>query len=111
MPTECMNSPEVIHTLSSGWIFLLFALFLPFNGIVFVLDGLLIGAHDTRFLMWAMLIGALGIFVPVSWVSLHWELGLLGVWVGLTLLMAYRLATNLYRLLSKRWITAFPTRP
>ena len=104
------NSPEVIHTLSSGWIFLLFALFLPFNGIVFVLDGLLIGAHDTRFLMWAMLIGALGIFVPIAWISLHWDLGLIGVWVGLTLLMAYRLATNLYRLLSKRWISAFPVR-
>lgn len=104
------KSPQVIQTLSSGWIFLLLALFLPLNGIVFVLDGLLIGAHDTRFLMWAMLIGALGIFVPIAWISLQWDLGLLGVWVGLSLLMAYRLATNLFRFLSKRWISAFPVR-
>ncbi len=99
------NSQEIVLLLSSG-IFLLLALFQPLNGIVFVLDGFLIGAHDTRFLMWAMLIGALGIFVPISWISLQWGLGFLGVWAGLSLLMAYRLATNLYRLLSKRWVVA-----
>lgn len=102
------RSPEVIRTLSGGRIFLLLALSQPINGIVFVLDGFLIGAHDTRFLMWAMLIGSLGIFVPISWISLRWELGLLGIWAGLTLLMAYRLITNLYRLFSRRWLLVFP---
>ena len=48
------NSIDVKLLLGGGAI-LLVALFQPLNGIVFVLDGLLISTHDTRFLMWAML--------------------------------------------------------
>ena len=101
------QSPEVVEVLGVA-IFLLLALFQPLNGIVFTADGFLIGAHDTRFLMRAMLVGALGIFVPVAWISLKWELGLLGVWTGLSLLMTFRLATNLFRFFSRRWQAAFP---
>jgi len=103
------RSPEVVEVLGIA-IFILLALFQPVNGVVFASDGFLIGAHDTRYLMWAMLIGALGIFVPISWISLHWQLGLVGVWTGLSLLMAWRLATNLLRFRSKRWVTTFPVR-
>lgn len=103
------RSPEVVELLGVA-IFVLLALFQPVNGVVFASDGFLIGAHDTRFLMRAMLIGALGIFVPIAWISLQWDLGLLGVWCGLTLLMVWRLGTNLYRFTSKRWQAAFPGR-
>ena len=97
------KNPDVIQILSAE-IFPLLVLFQPLNGIVFVLDGVLIGAHDTRFLMWAMLIGSSIIFIPITWLSLQFGFGLLGVWVGLSLFMAYRLTTNLVRLLSRRWI-------
>jgi len=107
--TVFTRSPDVILVLSGG-IFFLLALAQPLNGIVFVLDGFLIGAHDTRFLMWAMLAGALGIFIPMAWISLHWELGLIGVWAGFTVFMGWRLLTNLYRFLSRRWVKAFPRR-
>ncbi len=96
------NSTEVKLLLSAGVIFLV-AVFQPLNGIVFVLDGLLIGARDTRFLMWAMLVGALGIFVPISWMSLHWGWGLMGIWTGVAALMAWRLVTLLYRFFSRKW--------
>lgn len=99
------KSPEVALILGGG-IFVLLAITQPVNGIVFVLDGFLIGAHDTRFLMKAMLIGAVGMFVPIGWASLHWNLGLPGVWTGLGLLMFFRVATNLYRFLGMRWSTA-----
>ena len=36
---------------------------MPFNGAVFALDGILIGAGDTRFLMWGMLAAA-AVYVP-----------------------------------------------
>jgi putative MATE family efflux protein len=101
------RSPEVVATLGVA-IFVLLALFQPVNGVVFASDGFLLGVHDTRYLMWAMLAGALGIFVPIAWLSLHYQWGLLGVWIGLSLLMAWRLATNLYRFFSKRWISGFP---
>ena len=96
------NSPDV-KLLLAGSVILLVALFQPLNGIVFVLDGLLIGAQDTRFLMWAMLIGALGIFVPISWMSLHWGWGLIGIWAGIGALMSWRLVTLLYRFVSRSW--------
>jgi putative MATE family efflux protein len=96
------NSTEVKLLLSAG-VILLVALFQPLNGIVFVLDGLLIGARDTRFLMWAMLVGALGIFVPISWMSLHWGWGLTGIWAGVGALMSWRLVTLVYRFFSRKW--------
>lgn len=101
------KSPEVMQVLGRG-VFLLLALFQPLNGIVFVLDGFLIGAHDTRFLMRAMLIGALGLFVPIAWISLQLDFSILGVWTGLSLLMAWRLGTNLLRFSSRRWTSALP---
>ena len=104
------RSPEVVEVLGIA-IFVLLALFQPLNGVVFVSDGFLIGAHDTRYLMWAMLIGALGIFVVISWSALHWQWGLPGVWTGLSLLMVWRFVTNLHRFLNRRWILAFPGKP
>lgn len=101
------NNADVILVLSGG-LFLILALFQPLNGIVFVLDGLLIGSYDTRYLMKAMLVGALAIFVPISWGALVWDLGLPGVWAGLGLLMLFRLGTNWHRFLSLRWAASFP---
>jgi Na+-driven multidrug efflux pump len=97
------NSTDVKLLLGAG-VILLVAVFQPLNGIVFVLDGLLIGARDTRFLMWAMLIGALGIFVPISWMSLHSGWGLIGIWAGVGALMSWRLLTLLYRFFSRKWL-------
>lgn len=102
------RSQEVEATLA-GTIFLLLALFQPVNGVVFASDGFLLGVNDTAYLMRAMLFGALGIFVPIAWLSLHEGWGLLGIWIGLSLLMAWRLATNLWRFLSQRWATRFST--
>ena len=101
------RSPEVVEILGVA-IFVLLALFQPVNGVVFASDGFLLGVHDTRYLMWAMLIGALGIFVPIAWLSLHLQWGLLGVWIGFSLLMAWRAASNLYRFFSKPWAGTFP---
>jgi Na+-driven multidrug efflux pump len=96
------NSPEVKLLLGAG-IILLVSLLQPLNGIVFVLDGFLIGARDTRFLMWAMLIGALGIFAPICWMALNWGWGLIGIWAGVGALMFWRLLTLLYRFFSRSW--------
>lgn len=95
---------------ATGAIFLLVVLFQPVNGIVFVLDGFLIGASDTRYLMRVMVIGALAIFVPISWLSLKFGWGLLGLWSGLTLFMVWRLATNTLRFFGRRWFLSFHDR-
>jgi Na+-driven multidrug efflux pump len=95
-------SPEVIVRLT-GNIMLLACFFQPLNGVVFVLDGLLIGARDTRYLKWAMLAGALAVFVPISWSSLRFSWGLIGIVSGVSALMVWRCATNVLRFFSRRW--------
>jgi putative MATE family efflux protein len=96
------RSAEIEATLA-GLIFFLLAVFQPVNGAVFASDGFLLGVNDTAYLMRAMLIGALGVFVPIAWLSLREGWGLPGVWIGLSLLMIWRLTTNLWRVFSLRW--------
>ncbi len=96
------ESPEVIAAIGGG-LFLLVALMQPLNGIVFVIDGLLIGARDTRFLMWAMLGGGCGVFIPISWLSLNYGWGLTGILIGLSALMVWRFGTNVYRFAGRQW--------
>lgn len=94
---------EVVRTEA----FLLLVAFQPVNGIAFALDGFLLGAHDTRFLMWAMLAGGLLLFVPLTGAAFYLELGLFGVWAGFSLFMAQRVGANVWRLFSRRWEGAF----
>ena len=47
---------------------------MPLNGAVFALDGILIGAGDTRFLMWGMLAAA-AVYVPIALLALDRRLG------------------------------------
>jgi putative MATE family efflux protein len=80
----------------------LFAAMMPLNGAVFALDGILIGAGDTRFLMWGMLAGA-AVYIPVALLTLANGWGILGVWFGLAALIAMRLATCGARFAGERW--------
>jgi putative MATE family efflux protein len=80
----------------------LFAALMPANGAVFALDGILIGAGDTRFLAWGM-VAAAAVYIPVALLALHQGWGILGVWCGLAGLIAMRLATCGGRFLSSRW--------
>jgi putative MATE family efflux protein len=80
----------------------LFAAMMPANGAVFALDGILIGAGDTRFLMWGML-SAAAVYVPVALLALHQHWGIFGVWSGLAGLIAVRLATCGARFAGPRW--------
>jgi putative MATE family efflux protein len=80
----------------------LFAAMMPLNGAVFALDGILIGAGDTRFLMWGML-AASAVYIPIALLSLTLHWGIFGVWCGLAALIAVRLATCGARFASQRW--------
>jgi putative MATE family efflux protein len=81
----------------------LFAALMPLNGAVFALDGILIGAGDTRFLMWGMLAAA-AVYVPVALLALNQGWGIVGVWWGLAGLIAVRALTCGLRFLGSRWV-------
>jgi putative MATE family efflux protein len=101
LPRAFTSDAEVVARAKEIWP--LFALMQPANGAVFALDGILIGAGDTRFLMYAMLAAALGVFVPIALLSLELDLGIVGVWVGLVGLIAARLVALSWRFSSRRW--------
>jgi putative MATE family efflux protein len=86
----------------AGEIWWIFVAMMPANGAVFALDGILIGAGDTRFLMWAMLAAA-AVYVPVALLALHEGWGIVGVWAGLAALIAVRLLTVGGRFTGGRW--------
>ena len=108
LPRAFTSDTEVIDEAKKVWP--LFALMQPANGAVFALDGILIGAGDTRFLMWGMLAASLGLYVPVALGSLALGLGIVGVWAGLLGLIAVRLATCGWRFRGRRWAIVGPRR-
>ena len=59
IPRAFTSDEAVIAQAHEIW--WIFALLMPANGAVFALDGILIGAGDTRFLMWGMLVGRRGL--------------------------------------------------
>lgn len=80
-----------------------FVAMLPLAGVVFALDGVLIGAGDIRYLRNLTIIAALGGFLPAIWLAYGLDLGLGGIWAGLTFFVVLRLAALLLRLRSGRW--------
>ena len=100
IPRAFTSDPEVIGQAREIW--WIFALLMPANGAVFALDGILIGAGDTRYLMWGMLAAACA-YVPVALLALDRGWGIRGVWFGLAALIAVRLATCGARFAGSRW--------
>ena len=101
LPRAFTSDPAVIERAKEVWP--LFALMQPANGAVFALDGILIGAGDTRFLMWGMLAASFGAFAPISLLALGLDWGIVGVWAGLLALIAVRLVTCSVRFAGRRW--------
>lgn len=81
----------------------------PISGIVFVLDGVLMGAGDGPYLAWAML-ATLAVFAPVALLVPVLGGGLTALWWAMTLMMAVRMLTLWLRARSGRWIVTGATR-
>ena len=73
------------------------------NGIAFVLDGVLMGASDFRFLKWLMVVSLAG-FLPAAAVVLAWRTpGIVGLWSALVVWMLVRVAGSVRRFSSDGW--------
>ncbi len=75
----------------------------PLGGAVFVLDGILIGAGDVRYLALAMA-GATLCFVPCALLVLATGAGLIALWSALFVFMFARLFGMGRRYLSDEWL-------
>lgn len=101
------SDPAVKDTLLPA--LLVVAVSQPIAGVVFVLDGVLMGAGDGRYLAWAMLL-TLAVFAPVALLVPSLGGGLTALWWAMTLMMAVRLVTLWLRTRSGRWIVTGATR-
>jgi putative MATE family efflux protein len=88
---------------------LVVALSQPICGIVFVLDGVLMGAGDGPYLAWAMVL-TLAVFTPVALLVPTLGGGLTALWGAMTLMMTVRMLTLWIRARSGRWIITGATR-
>lgn len=101
IPRLFTDDENVLATMASPW-WILVALIL-IGGVVFALDGVLLGASDAAFLRNISLGAALCGFLPGVWVALALDAGLTGVWLGLAAFILLRLVGALWRFRSMKW--------
>ncbi|HEX5143842.1 MAG TPA: MATE family efflux transporter [Mycobacterium sp.] len=103
LPALFTHDRAVLDTIGVPWWFLVAQL--PIAGIVFALDGVLLGAGDAAFMRNATLASAVLGFLPLVWLSLAFGWGLAGIWAGLSTFIVLRLVFVGARALSGRWVT------
>jgi putative MATE family efflux protein len=101
-PSVFTADRSVLDAIGVPWWFMVAQL--PMAGIVFALDGVLLGAGDAKFMRNATLISALLGFLPLIWLSLIFGWGLVGIWSGLSTFMVLRLIFVGWRAFSGRWL-------
>jgi Na+-driven multidrug efflux pump len=79
------------------------AVFQPVCGVVFALDGVLIGAGDGRYLAWAG-VATLVVFLPLAGVVLAADAGLVALWWAFNGFLLARLVTLVVRWRGEAWL-------
>ncbi|MBF6065327.1 MATE family efflux transporter [Nocardia terpenica] len=101
IPALFTGDPHVLDRMHAVWWF--FVLLFPTGGVVFALDGVLLGAGDAAYLRNITMGSALLGFLPLIWLSLAFGWGIAGIWSGLAAFMVLRLVGVGARALSGRW--------
>jgi len=102
LPGLFSNAPDVLAAIDSIFVFI--AIMQIPNALLFVLDGLLIGASDMGFLRNSMIsLGLFGAFC--AWGGGHWFGDLRGVWIGISVFMVARTLVMAWRWFKKGWQT------
>jgi len=82
---------------------LVVALLQPVAAVVFVLDGVLIGAGDAGYLALAMLVATFGVYLPAALAVAVTDAGFLWLWGALALWMLARFVGMVARYRTDRW--------
>ncbi|KAA8884881.1 MATE family efflux transporter [Nocardia colli] len=101
IPRLFTDDPAVLDRTHVTWWF--FVCIIPVAGVVFALDGVLLGAGDAAYLRTTTLGSALLGFLPAIWLSLAFDWGIAGIWSGLVAFMVLRLVAVSWRAWSGRW--------
>jgi putative MATE family efflux protein len=104
LPPLFTADPAVLGREHVVWWFL--AAMQPLAGVVFALDGVLMGAGDVGYLRTVTIAAAVAGFLPLSLLAGPLDWGLAGIWTGLTLFIVLRLVAVLLRVVGDRWLGA-----
>jgi putative MATE family efflux protein len=102
------DDAEVAALMSAA--LLVLALLQPLSGVVFALDGVLIGAGDTRWLAWAQ-VSVLFAFLPAAWLVLRFSWGIEGLWWALGWFLLLRAVLVVWRARGSSWLVTGAVRP
>ncbi|MFI5954577.1 MATE family efflux transporter [Cryptosporangium sp. NPDC051539] len=102
VPGVFTDDPAVRSQLGVLWPFLVGMV--PVGGVVFALDGVLLGAGDNAYIRNVTVGSALLGFVPVTLAAAYYGWGLTGVWAGLAVFVAVRFVGMVWRTWSGRWL-------
>jgi putative MATE family efflux protein len=94
------SDPAVLEIVT--FLLLLVALLQPLSGVVFTLDGILIGAGDMTYLAVAMVIST-AVYLPAAAAVLVLDVGVGWLWAALGLLLVARAVTLGVRFAGHRW--------
>ena len=103
IPRIFTTDADVLATIGGPW-WLLVLLVLA-GGVVFALDGVLLGAADAAFLRTATIVSVLAGFIPLVWLSWIFGWGLVGIWWGLFSFILIRLAFVTWRFAGDKWVS------
>lgn len=101
LPRAFTTDAGVLGEIPNAWWF--FVALQPIAGVVFALDGVLLGAGDVKFMRTATLLSAVIGFLPLVWASHVFGWGLAGIWTGLSAFMVLRLVAVVWRTKSGDW--------
>lgn len=98
------SDSQVIAELAVPWWMLVAMVVL--GGVVFALDGALLGAGDVAFLRTLTISSVLGVYFPITLLAMAFGWGLAGVWAGLAASIVIRLVGVVLRFRSMKWAVA-----
>lgn len=101
IPQLFTSDPAVLDRVHVVWWF--FVALIPVAGVVFALDGVLLGAGDASYLRNTTMAAALVGFLPAIWLSLTFDWGIAGIWSGLSAFIVLRLIAVSGRALWGDW--------
>ena len=75
----------------------------PLAATVFLLDGVLTGSGDSKFIAFVLTMAMLT-FLPMAWAVLHWNWGVVGLWSAMIAFLTTRAVLMLKRARSDAWV-------
>ena len=102
LPRLFTEDPAVQEQAAVLWPWLV--AMMPVNGVLFALDGVLLGAGDLRFMRNVTIAAALLAYLPLSLATATLALGLGGIWAGLSAFVWLRLVVGLARWRRGGWL-------